>query len=173
MSTQAVHKVNLSMSVSADGFVAGPGQDQDNPLGVGGIKLHRWHIDEGPESGGHPVNKQVMSEMMDGMGAFIMGRTCSARSRRVGDWMEGLVGGEFDSPCAPPTYVLTHHAHDPIEMEGGTTFHFVTEGIESAYEQAKAVAGGQNISIAGGASHAPSRPSRPGWSTRSTSRCPR
>ena len=152
MSTQAGNKVNLSMSVSADGFVAGPNQDEDHPLGVGGIELHRWHIDEGPESGGHPVNKQVMSEMMDGMGAFIMGRNMFGPIR--GEWGDSDWKGWWgdDPPYHAPTYVLTHHAHDPIEMEGGTTFHFVTEGIESAYEQAKAVAGGQNISIAGGAS---------------------
>ena len=152
MSTQAGNKVNLSMSVSADGFVAGPNQDEDNPLGVGGIELHRWHIDEGPESGGHPVNKQVMSEMMDGMGAFIMGRNMFGPIR--GEWGDSDWKGWWgdDPPYHAPTYVLTHHAHDPIEMEGGTTFHFVTEGIESAYEQAKTVAGGQNISIAGGAS---------------------
>ena len=158
MSTQAGNKVNLSMSVSADGFVAGPNQDEDNPLGVGGIELHRWHIDEGPESGGHPVNKQVMSEMMDGMGAFIMGRNMFGPIR--GEWGDSDWKGWWgdDPPYHAPTYVLTHHARDPIEMEGGTTFHFVTEGIESAYEQAKAAAGGQNISIAGGASCAQQAP---------------
>ncbi len=151
MSTQAGNKVNLSMSVSADGFVAGPNQSEDNPLGVGGIELHRWHLDEGPESGGHPVNKQVMSEMMDGMGAFIMGRNMFGPIR--GEWGDSDWKGWWgdDPPYHAPTYVLTHYAHDPIEMEGGTTFYFVTEGIESAYEQAKAVAGGQALLEALGA----------------------
>ena len=151
MSTQAGNKVNLSMSVSADGFVAGPNQDEDNPLGVGGIELHRWHIDEGPESGGHPVNKQVMSEMMDGMGAFIMGRNMFGPIR--GEWGDSDWKGWWgdDPPYHAPTYVLTHHAHDPIEMEGGTTFHFVTDGIETALERAFAAAGGKDVSLGGGA----------------------
>jgi dihydrofolate reductase len=151
MSTQAGNKVNLSMSVSADGFVAGPNQDEDNPLGVGGIELHRWHIDEGPESGGHPVNKQVMSEMMDGMGAFIMGRNMFGPIR--GEWGDSDWKGWWgdDPPYHAPTYVLTHHAHDPIEMEGGTTFHFVTDGIESALEQATEAAGGEDVLLQGGA----------------------
>src|SRR3954463_14403635 len=152
MSTQAGNKVNLSMSVSADGFVAGPSQSEDNPLGVGGIELHRWHIDEGPESGGHPVNKQVMSEMMDGMGAFIMGRNMFGPIR--GEWgdsdWKGWWGDEPPYHC--PVFVLTHHAREPIPMAGGTTFYFVTDGIESAYAQAREVAGDRPISIAGGAS---------------------
>src|SRR3954471_12303470 len=150
MSTQAGNKVNLSMSVSADGFVAGPSQDEDNPLGVGGRELHRGHIDEGPESKGHPVNKQVASEMMDGMGAFIMGRNMFGPIR--GEWgdsdWKGWWGDEPPYHC--PVFVLTHHAHDPITLTG-TTFHFVTEGVESAYAQAREVAGDRPISIAGGA----------------------
>jgi dihydrofolate reductase len=142
-------KTNLSMSVSADGYVAGPNQDEDNPLGIGGIALHQWHLGDQAD---HPVNAQVMSEMMDGMGAFIMGRNMYGPIR--GDWGETDWKGWWgdDPPYRAPTYVLTHHAHDPIEMEGGTTFYFVTDGIESAFEQAKAVAGDRDISIAGGAS---------------------
>src|SRR6478736_6112274 len=152
MSTQAGNKVNLSMSVSADGFVAGPNQDEDNPLGVGGIELHRWHIDEGPERGGHPVNKQVMSEMMDGMGAFIMGRNMFGPIR--GEWADSDWKGWWGDtpPYHCPVFVLTHYEHEPIEMKGGTTFHFVTDGIEAAYAQAQAAAGDRDISIAGGAS---------------------
>jgi len=152
MSAQAGNKVNLSMSVSADGFVAGPNQDEDNPLGVGGIELHRWHIDEGPESGGHPVNKQVMSEMMDGMGAFIMGRNMFGPIR--GEWGDSDWKGWWgdDPPYHAPTYVLTDHAHDPIEMEGGTVFHFVTDGIGEALRRAQEVAGDKDVRLGGGVS---------------------
>jgi len=142
-------QVNLSMSISADGFVAGPNQNEDNPLGEGGLALHAWHLGDQAE---HPVNKQVADEMMEGFGAFIMGRN-----------MYGPISGEWgdtdwkgwwgdDPPYHAPTYVLTHHAHDPIEMEGGTTFHFVTDGLESAFAQARETAGDKKVSIAGGAS---------------------
>ncbi|PZU01062.1 MAG: deaminase [Gordonia sp. (in: high G+C Gram-positive bacteria)] len=141
-------RTNLSMSMSADGYVAGPDQSEEHPLGVGGQLLHGWHI--GPASD-HPVNKQIVSEMMDGMGATIMGRNMFGPVR--GDWGDsdwtGWWGDEPPYHC--PVFVLTHHAHDPIALEG-TTFHFVTDGIESAYAQAVAVADGRPISIAGGAS---------------------
>ena len=142
-------RTNLSMSISADGYVAGPDQSADNPLGVGGPTLHRWHI--GPDAE-HPVNQQVMSDMMDGMGATIMGRNMFGPIR--GDWGDsdwrGWWGDEPPYHC--PVFVLTHFPHEPIEMAGGTTFHFVTDGIESAYRQAVDAAGGRSISIAGGAS---------------------
>jgi dihydrofolate reductase len=144
-----VARTNLSMSISADGYVAGPNQSEDQPLGVGGMALHEWHI--GPAAD-HPVNRQVVSDMMDGMGATIMGRNMFGPVR--GDWAnsdwKGWWGDEPPYHC--PVFVLTHYAHDPIEMEGGTTFYFVTEGIESAYARAKEAAGDRDISIAGGAS---------------------
>jgi dihydrofolate reductase len=137
------------MSMSADGYVAGPNQSEDEPLGVGGMALHEWHI--GPAAD-HPVNRQVVSDMMDGMGATIMGRNMFGPVR--GDWgnsdWKGWWGDEPPYHC--PVFVLTHHAHDPIKMGGGTTFYFVTEGIESAYARAKEAAGDRDISIAGGAS---------------------
>ncbi|TXH28289.1 MAG: dihydrofolate reductase [Mycobacterium sp.] len=142
-------RTNLSMSISADWYVAGPHQSEENPIGVGGLDLHDWHI--GP-SRDHPVNRQVMSDMLDGMGATIMGRNMFGPIR--GEWdgsdWQGWWGDTPPYHC--PVFVLTHHAHDPIEMKGGTTFHFVTDGIESAYAQAQAAAGGKDISIAGGAS---------------------
>jgi dihydrofolate reductase len=137
------------MSMSADGYVAGPDQSMANPMGVGGLAMHEWHIGSAAD---HPVNRQVVAEMMDGMGATIMGRNMFGPVR--GDWGDsdwrGWWGDEPPYHC--PVFVLTHHAHDPIEMQGGTTFHFVTDGIESAYAQATAVAGDRDISIAGGAS---------------------
>lgn len=142
-------RTNLSMSISADGYVAGPDQSEDNPLGVGGIQVHKWHI--GPDAE-HPVNRQVMSEMLDGMGATIMGRNMFGPIR--GEWADSDWKGWWGDtpPYRCPVFVLTHYAHEPIEMEGGTTFHFVTDGIEAAYAQAQQAAGGRDISIAGGAS---------------------
>lgn len=142
-------QVNLSMSISADGFVAGPNQNEDNPLGEGGLALHAWHLGDQAE---HPVNKQVADEMMEGFGAFIMGRNMYGPIR--GEWGDTDWKGWWgdDPPYHAPTYVLTHHAHDSIEMEGGTTFHFVTDGLESAFAQAREAAGDKKVSIAGGAS---------------------
>ena len=142
-------RTNLSMSISADGYVAGPGQCEEYPLGVGGRALHEWHI--GPAKD-HPINQQVIAEMMDGMGATIMGRNMFGPIR--GEWGDSDWRGWWGDvpPYHCPVFVLTHHARDPIAMGGGTTFHFVTDGIESAYGQAEAAAGSQAISIAGGAS---------------------
>ena len=142
-------RTNLSMSISADGYVAGPDQDEDHPLGVGGLGLHGWHL--GPAAD-HPVNQQVVSDMMDGIGATIMGRNMFGPVR--GEWGNSDWTGWWGEvpPYHCPVFVLTHHARVPIEMGGGTTFHFVTDGIESAYAQAEATAGDLAISIAGGAS---------------------
>jgi len=144
-----VPRTNLSMSISADGYVAGPDQSVDQPLGVGGLRLHDWHI--GPDRD-HPVNRQVVSDMMDGVGATIMGRNMFGPIR--GEWGDSAWRGWWgdEPPYHCPVFVLTHHPHDPIEMDGGTTFHFVTDGIESAYARAEAVAADKAISIAGGAS---------------------
>ena len=141
-------KVKLSMSMSLDGYVAGPGQDEDNPLGVGGMALHQWHL--GPDAG-DPANKQVAEEILAGNGATIMGRNMFGPVR--GEWGDSDWRGWWgdEPPYRCPTFVLTHHAREPVEMEGGTTFHFVTDGIQSAFEQARDVAGDGDISIAGGA----------------------
>lgn len=142
-------RTNLSMSISADGYVAGPDQSEDHPLGVGGQRLHGWHL--GPEKD-HPVNRQVVSDMMDGIGATIMGRNMFGPVR--GAWGDSDWNGWWGEvpPYHCPVFVLTHHARDPVELGGGTTFHFVTDGIESAYRQAAAAAADKAISIAGGAS---------------------
>ncbi len=142
-------RTNLSMSISADGYVAGPDQSEANPIGTGGMALHDWHI--GPNSE-HPVNRQVQSEMLDGMGATIMGRNMFGPIR--GPWADSDWKGWWgdNPPYHCPVFVLTHHEHDSIRLDGGTTFHFVTDGIEAAYTQARAAAGDRDISIAGGAS---------------------
>src|ERR1700722_7819336 len=137
------------MSISADGYVAGPGQCQEHPLGVGGEALHGWHLGDTKD---HPVNRQVISEMLDGMGATIMGRNMFGPVRGAwgnSDW-QGWWGDTPPYHC--PVFVLPPPKHDPIELLGGTTFHFVTDGIEAAYAQAVAAAGDRSISIAGGAS---------------------
>jgi dihydrofolate reductase len=142
-------RTNLSMSISADGYVAGPEQSQDEPLGIGGRALHDWHL--GPTKD-HPANRRVISGMLDGMGATIMGRNMFGPVR--GEWADSQWQGWWGAvpPYHCPVFVLTHYPREPIEMQGGTTFHFVTDGIESAYAQAKSAAGDRPISIAGGAS---------------------
>jgi dihydrofolate reductase len=135
------------MSISLDGFVAGPDQSRDNPLGVGGMELHHWHLDE-------PVNEadaRARDALMRPRGAYVMGRNMFGPIR--GPWDEDWRGWWGDEPpYHAPVFVLTHHAHDPIPMEGGTTFHFVTEGFDVAFERAQAAAGDLGVDIAGGAS---------------------
>src|SRR4051812_5490351 len=135
------------MSISLDGFVAGPDQSRDQPLGVGGMQLHRWHLDE-------PFNDadaRAQAALMRPRGAYVMGRNMFGPIR--GDWDGDWRGWWGDEPpYHAPVFVLTHYAHEPIEMEGGTTFHFVTEGFDAALAQAKAAAGDRDVDIAGGAS---------------------
>jgi dihydrofolate reductase len=137
------------MSISADGYVAGPGQCREHPLGVGGEALHEWHLGDARD---HPVNRQVISEMLDGMGATIMGRNMFGPVR--GPWGDSDWQGWWGDtpPYHCPVFVLTRYPRDSIELKGGTTFHFVTDGIEAAYAHAVKAAGGAPISIAGGAS---------------------
>ncbi|SEC81877.1 dihydrofolate reductase family protein [Arthrobacter woluwensis] len=138
------------MSVSLDGFVAGPDQSLENPLGKGGPLLHRWHI--GPEEERHEVDADWTARLLRPRGAYVMGRNMFGPVRgswaTMPDW-RGWWGEE--PPYHAPVFVLTHHEHDPIEMEGGTTFHFVTEGFARALELARE-AGDGDVDIAGGAS---------------------
>jgi dihydrofolate reductase len=134
------------MSISLDGFVAGPEQSVDNPLGIGGMRLHEWHFDPM-----HEADLPVRDHLLAPKGAYVMGRNMFGPIR--GEWDEDWQGwwGE-EPPYHAPVFVLTHHAREPIELKGGTTFHFVTDGFESALAQAKAVAGDAEVDIAGGAS---------------------
>jgi dihydrofolate reductase len=135
------------VSISLDGFIAGPGQDRDNPLGAGGLRLHQWHLTDQPTE----ADAALTAELLRPRGAFVMGRNMFGPIR--GDWDEdwrGWWGPE--PPYHAPVFVLTHYPHDPIEMAGGTTFHFVTDGFDSAYARAREVAGDRDVSIAGGAS---------------------
>jgi dihydrofolate reductase len=135
------------MSMSLDGFVAGPNQSRDNPLGVRGMEVHHWHLRE-------PLNDadaQARDMLMRPRGAYVMGRNMYGPIR--GPWDEDWRGWWGDEPpYHAPVFVLTHHPHEPIEMQGGTTFHFVTEGFDAAFEQARAAAGDLGVDIAGGAS---------------------
>ena len=151
-------KVTCQLSISLDGYAAGPDQSRENPLGEGGERLHEWAIAtdtwneaHGRNAGTRTADSEVAASMLEGVGAFIMGRNMFSAGR--GAWDESWTGwwGE-DPPFHAPTYVLTHHERGPVEMQGGTTFHFVTDGIESALEQARAVAGDLDVAIAGGAS---------------------
>jgi dihydrofolate reductase len=140
-------KTTSHASISLDGFTAGPNQDRDNPLGVGGMELHRWHIGDSV----HEADATVVDDLLKQRGAYVMGRNMFGPIR--GEWEEdwrGWWGPE--PPYHAPVFVLTHYPHEPIEMDGGTTFHFVTDGFASALEQAKAAAGDRDVAIAGGAS---------------------
>ena len=144
-------------SISLDGFGAGPGQSLEHPLGLRGQELHQWIFGTrffqamiGRDGGSDGVDQAYAQRAMDGFGAFILGRNMFGPSR--GPWTDdGWKGWWGDNPpYHAPTFILTHHPRDPIEMEGGTTFIFVTEGIEAALEQAKAAAGDLDVKIAGG-----------------------
>ncbi|MEU3274356.1 dihydrofolate reductase family protein [Saccharomonospora sp. NPDC006951] len=140
-------KVTCGIAMSVDGFVAGPNQTRDNPLGeIVGDRLHTWMFEE-PEAHAAEIAKLTSA------GAYIMGRNMFGPIR--GEWSteEEWTGwwGE-EPPYHGPVFVLTHHPREPLPMKGGTTFHFVTGGIEAALAEAKAAAGDRDISIAGGAS---------------------
>jgi dihydrofolate reductase len=150
-------KLRLHITMSLDGYVAGPDQSEENPLGVGGEELHNWFVplqafQEAHGRSGGEVNAStpVAEERMENLGATIMGRNMFGGG--PGPWSEEWKGwwGD-DPPYHHPVFVLTHHEREPVEMEGGTTFHFVTDGIESALARAQEAAGGQDIWLAGGA----------------------
>jgi dihydrofolate reductase len=142
-------RVTSNMSISLDGFVAGPDQSAENPLGVGGMALHQWHLRA--DEIGTDADRAMTKRLLAPRGAYVMGRNMFGpiRGEWEGDW-RGWWGEE--PPYHAPVFVLTHYERDPIEMEGGTSFHFVTTGFEDALEQAKAAAGDGDVDIAGGAS---------------------
>jgi dihydrofolate reductase len=146
-------------SLSIDGFGAGPDQSLSDPLGKRGMELHEWFFGTktframiGKDGGSDGVDQSYAARAMAGFGAFILGRNMFGPIR--GDWPDDEWKGWWgpNPPYHAPTFVLTHHARDPLVMEGGTVFHFVTEGIEVALQKAKAAAGGKNVKIGGGVS---------------------
>jgi dihydrofolate reductase len=136
------------MSISLDGFASGPDQSREDPLGKRGVEVHGWHIGDPRAT---EADQIANGWLMRPRGAYVMGRNMFGPVR--GEWDEdwrGWWGPE--PPYHAPVFVLTHHAHAPIEMDGGTTFHFVTDGFDAAYAQASEAAGDQGVDIAGGAS---------------------
>jgi dihydrofolate reductase len=147
-----------AFSISIDGFGAGPDQSRENPLGHGGEALHEWFVPTrgfrqvyGEEGGTTGVDNDFGARSMDNLGAWIMGRNMFGPVR--GDWPDfewkGWWGEEPPYHC--PVFVLTHHERPPLEMAGGTVFHFVTGGIHEALDRAREAAGDKDIRIGGGA----------------------
>lgn len=146
-------------SLSIDGFGAGPEQSLENPLGKRGPEMFQWFFGTktfkamtGQGGGSEGIDEQYAHRSMDGFGAFILGRNMFGPIR--GDWPDMDWKGWWgdDPPYHAPTFILTHYPRDPIVMEGGTTFYFVTAGIEAALGQARTAAGGKDIKIGGGVS---------------------
>ena len=137
-------KVTCDIAISIDGYAAGPNQRLDEPFGDGiDGRLHRWMFDE-------PEAHKEIREAMTSAGAYVMGRNMFSPGR--GEWDLAWKGWWGDDPVYhAPVFVLTHHPREPVPMEGGTTYHFVTDGIEAALAQASEAAGDRHVAIAGGA----------------------
>jgi dihydrofolate reductase len=154
-----VSRLRLRISKSLDGFVAGPHQSLKDPLGVGGERLHEWVFPlaawravHGQQGGEVNESSRVVEEGQANIGATIMGRNMFGG--HPGPWDAAKPWNGWWGPNPPfhhPVFVLTHHPRAPLALEGGTTFTFVTEGIESALEQARRAAGGKDVALAGGA----------------------
>jgi len=152
-------QLRFTIAMSLDGFVAGPSQSVDNPLGIGGMRLHEWAFElaawratHGLPGGEVNESTRVVEEVLAGVGATIMGRNMFGG--HPGPWnpkepWNGWWGA--NPPYHHPVFVLTHHAREPLPMEGGTSFTFVTDGIESALAQARRAAGPNDVNLAGGA----------------------
>lgn len=151
-------RVRFQISVSLDGFVAGPNPSEADPLGKGGEALHEWVVKlaawrkpHGREGGETNASSAIMEEALENVGATIMGRKMFGGG--PGPWGENPWEGWWgdDPPFRHPVFVLTHHGREPLAKEGGSSFTFVTDGIESALGQAKDAAAGKDVAIAGGA----------------------
>jgi len=147
----------LNFTISSDGYGAGPNQSMENPLGVGGEELHNWMVKTatfrkmyGGEEGDEGIDNDFTLRGMSNNGAWILGRNMFTPSR--GEWPDDDWKGWWgdNPPYHAPTFVLTHHPRASIPMEGGTTFHFVTEGIHAALERARKAAGEKDVRILGG-----------------------
>jgi dihydrofolate reductase len=148
-----------AFSVSIDGFGAGPRQDLQNPLGVRGLELHAWFFEteifkkmHGQGGGAKGVDNDIAGQSFENVGAWILGRNMFGPVR--GPWKDDSWKGWWgdNPPYHTPVFVLTHHSRPPLTMEGGTTFHFVTEALESALKKAKEAARGKDVRIGGGVS---------------------
>ena len=146
-------------AISIDGYGAGPHQDRQNPLGVGGEELHDWYVPTRtfqsmravPKEGTTGIDDDFARRGIENIGAWILGRNMFGPIR--GPWPDEAWKGWWGDtpPYHVPVFVLTHHARKPLEMKGGTTFHFVTDGIEDALRRAKDAAGGKDVRLGGGA----------------------
>ena len=152
-------KFRSDISISLDGCVAGPNQSQESPLGEGGEGLHDWVVQlaswresHGMEGGEVNESTRIVDEARENVGAAVMGRNMFGPPGG-GPWGDEPWRGWWgdDPPYHYPVFVLTHHEREPLEMEGGTTFHFVTDGIEPALERAREAAGGKDVTVWGGA----------------------
>src|SRR5882762_4685775 len=153
MSKLRVHGFTLSL----DGYGAGPDQDLDRPLGVGGHELHQWAFATrtfqqmfGADGGSTGIDDEFAARGFENIGAWILGRNMFGPVR--GPWPDMTWKGWWgdNPPYHFPVFVMTHHARPPIEMEGDTTFHFVTGGIRDALERAREAAGGMDVRVGGG-----------------------
>src|SRR6266540_31660 len=151
-------KLRLNITMSLDGFVTGPNQSEGEPLGVGGGNLHDWLLSlaafreaHGEVGGEVNASTPIAEGFFENVGASVMGRNMFGGG--PGPWGDNPWNGYWgdDPPFHHPVFVLTHHPREPLELEGGTTFTFVTEGVEAALEQARGAAGGKDVSLAGGA----------------------
>ncbi|MBI5431090.1 MAG: dihydrofolate reductase family protein [Nitrosomonadales bacterium] len=152
-------KLRFRISMSLDGYVAGPNQSVDNPLGIGGMRLHEWVFPlavfrtmHGMEGGIVNENTAVIKESFANIGATIMGRNMFGGHPGAWNQEKPWNGWWGDNPpFHHPVFVLTHHAREPLILEGGTTFTFVTGGINAALEQARSAAAGKDVALGGGA----------------------
>lgn len=152
-------KLKLDISMSLDGYVAAPDQSLEDPLGKGGMRLHEWVFGlktfrerHGMSGGETNADDEIVAETVRGIGAVVMGRKMFSGGQ--GPWESDPNADAWwgdDPPFHVPVFVLTHHEREPLVKQGGTTFTFVTDGTESALEQAREAAGDQDISLAGGA----------------------
>ena len=152
-------RLTLDISMSLDGYVAGPNQTLEQPLGEGGDQLHEWALAtaawremHGRSGGETNVDDDVVRESLRGTGATVMGRRMFSGGE--GPWEDDPNADAWwgdEPPFHHPVFILTHHAREPVTKEGGTTFTFVTDGIEAALEQARAAAGGKDVAVGGGA----------------------
>jgi dihydrofolate reductase len=153
-----VTRLRFEISMSLDGFVAGPNQSEENPLGEGGMQLHEWAVElaawrkpHGEAGGEVNASTAVVEESLENLGATVMGRNMFGGGE--GPWGDDPWDGWWgdDPPFHTPVFIVTHHAREPVTKEGGTTFTFVTDGIESALAQARDAAGGKDVALGGGA----------------------
>jgi dihydrofolate reductase len=151
-------KLRCHISISLDGFVAGPNQSEESPLGEGGERLHEWVVPlaawrqpHGMPGGEVNESSRVLEESLENLGAGVMGRNMFGPIGG-GAWGDEQWTGWWgdDPPYHYPVFVVTHYPRDPAEMEGGTTFHFVTDGNEAALERAREAAGGKDVMLWGG-----------------------